>query len=192
MTVRQLARLTARQSLAFLMSVALLAGAAPATRAQTTTGAIAGVILGPDGKPTVGFKAVLRDTASNQEFVSDPTDAEGNYVSNVPVGGRYKLVGVIASDGVTRLPVQDVPPVSVLQPGTTRLNVRFTDGPTPGVPTTVAAEDDKDSGATPWYKRPGPITGMVLGGIALVAIASASGGSGDDENEASPFTPADR
>jgi len=39
----------------------------------------------------------------------------------------------------------------------------------------------------PWYKRPGPITGMVLGGVAIVALLVAAGGG--DDNPASPSNP---
>jgi len=137
-----------------------------------------------------GFKVILRDVASNKEFVSEPTDAEGNYTAQVPVGGRYKLAGVVADDGVTKLAVQDVPPVSVLTPGTTRLNVRFTTDPAPAAPVLAAApatDDKKSESAVPWYKRPGPITGMVLGGVAIVALLVAAGGG--DDNPASPSNP---
>jgi hypothetical protein len=45
----------------------------------------------------------------------------------------------------------------------------------------------KDKGATPWWKKPGPIVGMVLGGAAIVALVA--GGGGNDNPVASQSTP---
>ena len=42
--------------------------------------------------------------------------------------------------------------------------------------TPPSGEKKKDKGAVPWWKKPGPIVGMVLGGAAIVAIAVSSGG----------------
>ena len=180
------------KSTAVLMCVALVGAGAPAVFAQSSAAAIAGVILDPEGKPAAGFKVVLRDVASNKAFTSGPADAQGNYVAEVPLGGRYKLESVIADDGTTKLPVQDVPPVSVLTAGTTRLNVRFTHGAAPatqpavGTPTTDDGKDKK-KGAVPWYHRPGPIVGMVLGSAAVVGLIIGLGGGSD--NNASPSQP---
>jgi hypothetical protein len=46
----------------------------------------------------------------------------------------------------------------------------------------------KDKGAVPWWKKPGPIVGMVLGGAAIVAIA-VSGGGDDNPPVSSQSTP---
>jgi hypothetical protein len=191
MTVRATGHEAIRKTMALLTCFVLVAGAAPGLGAQESTAAFVGVILDPTGQPAVGFKVILRDVASNREFMSDPTDEGGNYSARVPVGGRYKLAGVVASDGVTKLPVQDVPPLNVLMPGTTRLNVRFTSGPTPapaiaGAPPPVEEKKDKKAVATPWYKRPGPITGMVLGGAAIVALAAGGGGSSEPASQSAP------
>jgi len=188
MTVRAIVRRSIRTALSLFTCVVLLAGAAPGIFAQASTAAVAGVILDPDGRPASGFKVILRDTASNKEFMSDPTDAEGNYSAQVPVGGRYKLVGVVADDGVTKLAVQDVPAVNVLTAGTTRLNVRFTLGPAPAAPPPADGKKKKDKGGAPWYKRPGPITGMVIGGVVVLALIAGGGGGGSD-NSASPSIP---
>jgi hypothetical protein len=192
MTVRATGFAAIRSALAFLLCLVLVAGAGPGVLAQESTAAIAGVILDPEGKPAAGFKAVLHDAASNKDFISDPTDAQGNYSAKVPVGGRYKLTGVIANDGVTKLPVQDVPPVNVLTAGTTRLNVRFTSTTAPATPAVAgntATEDQKkkDKAAVPWYRRPGPIVGMVLGGLVIVALAAGGGGGGSNDNVSPSF-----
>lgn len=44
------------------------------------------------------------------------------------------------------------------------------------------AEDQKKKkdGEVPWWKRPGPITGIVLGSLAVVAIAVSAGGGSDN------------
>jgi hypothetical protein len=48
--------------------------------------------------------------------------------------------------------------------------------------TPAKEEDKKDKkSGVPWWKRPGPIVGMVLGGVAIGALAL-SGGGGDDNN----------
>ena len=101
-----------RKSTALLTCLVLVTSAAPAVLAQTSESAIAGVILDPAGHPASGFKVVLRDVGSNKTFMSEPTDAQGNYSTQVPLGGRYKIDHVIANDGVTTLPVQDLPPVT--------------------------------------------------------------------------------
>jgi hypothetical protein len=210
MTARAFGHEVFRRSLVVITCLVLLSGGAPGLFAQSSTAAITGVILDPEGKPAFGFKVVFRDVGSNTKFTSGPTDAAGNYALQVPLGGRYKIEGVIADDGVTKLPVQEIPPISVLTPGTTRLNVRFSNAPTPGTapavaaaapaaaPKTapasttaappkppapapaVAAQDKKNSkkSGAPWYKRPGPITGMVIGGVLIVALAAGGGGGG--------------
>jgi hypothetical protein len=192
MKVRMLARRTIRKSLALVTGLALIVGGAPALFAQDSSAAIAGVILDPAGKPASGFKVTLRDVASNTQYTSAPTDAAGNYSVNVPVGGRYKIDSVVAADGVTKLAVQDVPPVSVLAAGTTHLNVRFTNTPAGATQTagTAASDNDKKKkSGVPWYKRPGPITGMVLGGVAIAALALSGGGGSDNPPVASATLP---
>jgi hypothetical protein len=194
-----------RRSLAVITCLVLISGGAPGLFAESSAAAITGVILDPEGKPAFGFKVVFRDVASNTRFTSGPTDASGNYALEVPLGGRYKIESVVASDGVTKLAVQEIPPISVLTPGTTRLNVRFTNASPPSAApaeTAVAAKaaptapapapatatapatakvepaEKKKKSAVPWYKRPGPITGMVIGGVAIVALAVGGGGGG--------------
>ena len=190
MKVRTLAQRVTRKSMALLTGFALVLGCSPGLFAQDSSAAVAGVILDPAGQPASGFKVTLRDVASNTQYTSGPTDAAGNYSVKVPVGGRYKIDNVVAADGVTKLAVQDVPPVSVLAAGTTRLNVRFTNTPataTQTAGTTPADDDKKKKSAVPWYKRPGPIVGMVLGGAAILALALSGGGGSD--NNASPSAP---
>jgi hypothetical protein len=194
MTVRGFGRETYRRSLVVITSFLLICGGAPGLFAQSPSAAISGVILDPTGRPAFGFKVILRDVGSNTKYTSGPTDAAGNYAVQVPVGGRYKIEGVIADDGITNLPVQEVPPVSVLTAGTTRLNVRFTTGTASKTQTargTPAEEREKKmltKARAPWYKRPGPIVGMVLGGAAVLALALGGGGGGGG-NVASQSTP---
>jgi hypothetical protein len=221
MTARAFGHEAFRRSLVVMTCLALISASAPGRCAQTSAAAITGVILDPEGKPAFGFKVVFRDVGSGTKFTSDPTDASGNYALEVPLGGRYKIEGVVADDGVTKLPVQEIPPISVLTPGTTRLNVRFANAPLPAAaaapaataaaapktaPTSTAAstpapkssapapapveasEKKKTKAAAPWYKRPGPITGMVIGGLLIVGLA-ASGGGGGGGDVASQSTP---
>jgi len=182
MKVRVFALRPVRKSLALLTCLALAVGGAPGLFAQDPTATIAGVILDPSGKPAFGFKAVVIDTATNTKYMSAPTDAAGNYAIKVPVGGRYKLESVVANDGVTNLAVQDVAPVSVLAAGTTRLNVRFTDTPAAATQTATTEEEKKKKGAVPWYQRPGPIVGLVLGSVAVAALLLSGGGSASPSN----------
>lgn len=178
-----------RKSLALLACWLLVQGSAPPVAAQASTATIAGVILNPSGQPAFGFKVVLRDVASNAQFTSEPTDAAGNYSVEVPLGGRYKIEGVVADDGVTRLPVVEVPPVSVLTAGTTRLNVRFTTGATTPAAPTNADDKKKKKGGVPWYKSPGGITGIVIGSAVIVALAVGAGGGGGSTPVASASLP---
>jgi hypothetical protein len=178
-----------RKLLAVVSCVLLLQGLAPLTSAQTSTATLAGVILNPSGQPAFGFRVVLRDVASNTQYTSEPTDAKGNYSVEVPLGGRYKVEGVVADDGVTRLPVLEVSPVSVLTAGTTRLNIRFTTGATPATTTAKEDEKKKKKGAVPWYKTPGGITGIVIGSAVIVGLAVGGGGGGGSNPVASPSAP---
>jgi hypothetical protein len=179
-----------RKSLALLASFLLFQGVAPLVLAQESTASVAGVILNPSGQPAFGFRVILKDVASKTQYTSDPTDAAGNYSVQVPIGGRYKIDGVIADDGVTRLPVQEVAPVSVLAAGTTRLNVRFTTGATPGPATaSTEAEKKKKKEGVPWYKRPGPIVGIVIGSAVVLALALGGGGGGGGNSNPSPSAP---
>jgi hypothetical protein len=181
---------TLRRLTALLAAVALLTGGAPNVLAQASKAAVAGVILDPDGKPAWGFKVVLRDVASQKTFTSDPTDPQGNYSVQVPVGGRYMIDHVVASDGVTELPVQESAPVSVLTAGTTPLNVRFTNRPGTTPATAATAHDDKKKAAAkPWYKRPGPIVGIVLGSALVVALVAGGSGGSNSPPPASPSAP---
>ena len=175
--------LVIRRAIALVVGLLLVQGVTPIVLAQASTASVAGVILNPAGQPAFGFRVVLRDVASNTPFTSEPSDASGNYSVEVPLGGRYKIESVIADDGVTRLPVLDAPPVSVLTAGTTPLNVRFTTTPAGG-------EDDKAKReGVPWYKTPGGITGIVIGSAVVVGLALAAGGGDGDDTPVSPSTP---
>ncbi len=197
MTLQVFRREAVRKSLAGLACFFLISAGAPGLFAQAPSASFTGVILTPSGLPAAGFRAVFRDVVTNQVYESTPTDAAGTYSVQVPVGGRYKLESVVADDGVTKLPVQDVPPVAVRTPGTNRLNVRFSQGAAPVTPPPVAStkagppatagtvaapprkddeEEKKKKGGVPWYKRPGPIVGMVLGAGAVAALALSGGG----------------
>ena len=180
MTLRRFAQGSIRKPLALLACFLLLEVGAPRLLAQASNATITGVVLDPAGRPAVGFRVILRETESSTVYTSAPTDAAGNYTLRVPVGSHYTLEGVRADDGVTKLPVQDVGPVSVVEPGTTRLNVRFTRGATPA----GQAEEKNKKGGLRWYERPGPIVGIVFGAGVLAAIALDDGGG-----NASPSQP---
>ena len=193
MSVSKFGRGLFRKLMTSIGCVLLLLNGAPGILVAASSAAITGVIVDPAGHPAYGFKVVLRDVASNQKFQSEPTDAQGNYTAQVPVGGRYKIDHVIADDGLTELPVQDAAPVSVLTAGTTLMNVRFANGPTSaGAGTTSAPAASKTAPAKkPWYHRPGPIVGIVLGSAAVVGLALAAGSGSSGTTPASPSTPAD-
>lgn len=167
------------------------------------TAVFTGTIFDPSGAAAgTGYKVVLKDVSSGAQYTAT-TDASGVYHIPVPVGGRYKLSGVSAPDG-TNLPVQNVPPISAMVPGTQRLDVKFTQGavaPTTagaaGTATVVASkpastpppEKEKkksESSGKPWYKKPGPIVGIVLGAAAIAAIAIGSSGGCNDASPSQP------
>ena len=188
-----------RNPLAALLTVCLVFGSMglPAMAEQTAT--FVGGILDPDGKPAEGFRVVMRDVVSGKVFTSPSSTSAGQYSMSVPVGGRYKLEAVVAPDQ-TRLPVQDVPPLSVRSAGNNRLDVRFTkamapavadtsatapsrlqEKPTPPRPsTTVPARVEAKK---PWWKTSGGVIGIVAG-VAVVAALVAGG-----NNNASPSQP---
>ena len=183
MTFDGLVRSSLRRSLALVIGVTLAVGGAPGLLAQSSSATITGVILDPTGRPAFGFKAVAVDSVTKLKYVSAPTDAAGNYTITVPVGGSYKLESVVADDGVTRLAVQDVASISILTEGTTRLNVRFTDKPARATESESTEDEKRKRGAGPWYRRPGPIVGLVLGSVAVGALLLGS------DNTASRSTP---
>ena len=165
----------------------------PALAAEMAT--FSGSVLAPDGAAAQNFKVVFKDADTGQVFESAATSATGAYQVSVPVGGRYKLDSVTAPDG-SKLPVQNVPPIPVRVAGTNRLDVKFT---TAGAATAAAAgaaaagttvaastpppaeEKKKDKSGTPWWKSPGGITGIVLGAVAVGALALSGGDGGTTE-----------
>jgi len=173
----------------------------PAMAEQTAT--FAGGLLDPDGKPAAGFHVVMRDVVSGKMYTSAVSDASGQYTMSVPVGGRYKLEGVLAPDG-TRLPVQDGPPLSVRSAGNNRLDVRFTAAatsprmapepakPAPAAPKAPATSTTKAPERTPparietkkpWWKTSGGVIGIVAGVAVVAAVAS---GVGDNASPSQP------
>lgn len=192
---------------AFAMALGLVA---PALAVDTAT--FAGAVVAPDNSFAQGFTVVFKDVTTGKEFKSSPTSATGEYQVSVPTGGRYKLDSVMAPDG-TKLPVQDVPPIPVRVAGTSKLDVKFVQPAAAAAPatavaagaaaaapagtpppaskpavasTTPASEDEKKKkGSVPWWKRPGPIVGMVLGAVAIGALLL-SGGNGNDASPSNP------
>jgi hypothetical protein len=175
---------------AALTCLALAYGGAPRAFAQSSrsTTIIEGVVLDPAGAPAKGFKVVFRDVASNTRFTSTAADATGKYVVEVPLGGRYQIDNVIAADGVTKLPVEDAPMISVLTTDKMKLDVRFSGGHAPGVKEAAAGGPAKK----PWYKQPGPYIGMAVVVVGVAAFAAGNGSSGGGEASAFEAASTDR
>ena len=188
-----------RDPLAALLAVCVVFGSMglPAMAEQTAT--FVGGILDPDGNPAEGFRVVMRDVVSGKVFTSPSSTSAGQYSMSVPAGGRYKLEGVVAPDQ-TRLPVQDVPPLSVRSAGNNRLDVRFTKAMAPAVAQTPApppsGTPEKPTQPRPaasaparveakrhWWKTSGGVIGIVAG-VAVVAAVIAGG-----NDNASPSQP---
>lgn len=183
-----------RKLVALIVAASLLPSGAGLVFAQSAAAQFTGVVLDPSGKPAAGFQVAYRDVSTGSIFTSSTTDALGQYQVTVPVGGRYKLDGVVAPDG-SRLPVQDVPPLAVRTPGTTRLDVSFRTTP----PASKAAEPAPKKAAAdapekklvvdakrPWWKTPGGVTGIVLGAALVAALALGGGGGGNDQSPSNP------
>lgn len=171
---------------AFAMTLGVLA---PALASETAT--FAGTVMGPGSAYASGFTVAFKDAASGQEFRSDPTGTAGTYRVTVPAGARYKLNSVVAPDG-TMLAVQNLPPVAVQPAGTNRVDIRFAGASNPSLAPAAAAPDNdkkkKKSGA-PWWQQPGPIVGLVLGSLALAAVAVEVVDDTKTTPAASPYTP---
>lgn len=167
-----------RPAAAIATALSLLVASTAVPLLAQETASFVGTIFDPDGRPASGFEVVLKDVVSGREFSSSPTGTDGLYSLDVPVGGKYTVVRVVAPDG-TPLPVQSIPPLAVQTAGTNRLDVAFqrTAPPPPG----ETSDDDEEK--KPWYKTPGGITGIVLGVAAVAAIAI---GSDDDDPPPSP------
>jgi hypothetical protein len=170
----------------------------PVIAAETAT--FAGAVMAPDNSFAQGFTVVFKDTATGQEFRSSPTGPTGEYQVSVPTGARYKLDSVVAPDGtklpvqnVPPIPVRvagtsklDVkftsiaPAAGAAAPAAVAAGAAATTPagtPPPAaksdVASTAPASDEKkkkDGSGVPWWKKPGPIVGMVLGGVALGVI----------------------
>jgi hypothetical protein len=163
----------------------------PALAAETAT--FAGTVISPSNAGASGFTVGFRDVASDREFRSEPTGDTGSYRVIVPVSGRYKLDVVQAPDG-TRLAVQNLPPVAIRGAGTNRVDIKFGGAGTLALAPAATADDDKKkSGATPWWKKPGPIIGLVLGSLALAAVAVEVFDDSDDvQPSVSPSAPSSK
>lgn len=143
---------------------------------------ITGTILDPDGRPADGFRIVLEDLIDGSTYTSDPSGTDGSYTISVPVGGRYTLSAVLSPEGEP-LPVQTIPPITLDQAGTRRLDVAFQRQS----PSSRVSRDRDDRLAVPWYKTGWGITAIVVGvgGVAALAL----GGGGKDNPPASPSSP---
>jgi len=153
--------------------------------------AFAGTVIAPGDALASGFVVGFKDAASGQEFRSDPTGTAGTYRVTVPAGARYKLSSVLAPDG-TVLAVQNLPPVAVRPAGTSRVDIRFAGAANPTLAPAAAAPDSdkkKKKSAAPWWKQPGPIVGLVLGSLALAAVAVEVVDDSNTTPAASPSTP---
>lgn len=147
-----------------------------------------GAILDPGSDPAVGFRLVLQDVVSGTLYTSDPTDEGGAYSLDVPIGGRFQPMFVIAPDGA-RIAVRGVPPYAATEPAIYPLDVMFVASEM--VPP-MLPEPAKPSGTTGtatsrkrWWKRPGVIIGIVVGGAAITYGVAA----GDNQTAASPYMP---
>lgn len=161
------------------LAVVLPVSFAPVLAQETAE--IAGTILDPDGRPANGFRIVLKDLVGGNEFTSAPSAADGSYAISLPVGGKYALAALLAPDG-TPLPVQTIPPISLDQAGSRRLDVAFQ---RQGPPGNVPDEDRDDRSGVPWYRKGWGIAVMVVGAGAVAALALGGGGDGP----ASPSNP---
>jgi type 1 fimbria pilin len=179
-------RVAASVATAFALTLGLLA---PALAAGTAT--FSGTVLAPGNGSASGFTVAFKDVGNGREFRSDPTGTAGTYRVTVPAGAHYRLNSVVAPDG-TMLAVQNVPPVSVQPAGTKRIDIRFAGAESPALaPGAAAADDDKKKkkSAAPWWKQPGPIVGLVLGSLALAAVAAEVVDDTSSTPAASPSTP---
>ncbi len=190
------------KALVAALSLALLATTStlPVSWAQSTANLLGG-ILDPSGKPAGGFRVVFKDVVSGKEYTSPVANAQGEYSLQVPAGSRYQLIAAVAPDG-TRLPVQQIAPLPVRVPGSYRLDVQFqqaapavaaaTPPPAPTPAPAAAAKPAKPATTTaaaekkPWWKKPGPWVGIVLG---AGAIAAAAGGGSSSKSSTSPSAP---
>jgi hypothetical protein len=177
---------TFRRTIAVLVLVAIVSATPGLVLAQDMH-TFTGFITDPTGKPSAGFQVVLVDSKTAQEFKSPPTDATGLYSLAVPAGTRYTIVRVEAPDG-TAMSVQELPPADALTAGVTTLSVRFrqrVDSPAAAPPPAGAAAPTAAE-ATPWWKKPAFLVGIITGVGVLAAIGLSDE---DDEPAASPSSP---
>jgi hypothetical protein len=164
----------------------------PALASAGDTATFSGAVMAPDGTVAEGFTVQFKDVATGQEFRSGPTGAEGQYEVSVPTGGKYRLEAALAPDG-TKLAVANVPPVPVMVAGMNRLDVQFTRGTRAATPATPTSDDKnkKKKGGVPWWKEPGPITGLVVGSVVFAGLIylAVDGDSYGNNNNASPSYP---
>lgn len=209
MSQRRMVDFSRMRSLVAVATVIAMALTTVAPAFSADMASFAGSVLAPDNSFASGFTVVFRDVVTGKEFRSTPTGPSGEYQASVPVGGKYKLDSVVAPDG-TKLPVQNVPPISAKAAGSNRLDVKFTNSEPPPAnagtkpataPTEVAKttpppkkEEKKNKGGSgvPWWKKPGPIVGIVLGAVAsaaLIVIAVSGSEDASPPTSVSPSTP---
>jgi hypothetical protein len=173
-----------RKSLVLYLSCYLIASvlSLPVNLAQQA-GTLQGTVLGPDARPAVGFKIVVKSVSTGQEFISDATGTTGSYSIPLPIGDRYQVIAALAPD-MTRLDVQlgAVVALSKTAPSQTRV-VQFVQNAPPSQPASPPAKPPR--GKLPWWKTPGGIAGIVLGAGAVAAAVGGGGGGGG----ASPSAP---
>ena len=97
---------TCRAALLAVLLPLILIGSSAIARAQTGTGAVAGVVLDPDAKAVVGAGIVVRNEATS-DVRTTTTDASGRYSVSGLVPGIYAVeVGVPGFDIVRKGGIQ--------------------------------------------------------------------------------------
>jgi hypothetical protein len=145
---------------------------------------IKGSVVISDGSSAEGVEVVFKDIATGQEYTA-PVNAAGEYSLAVPSNARYQLVRALGPDGLV-IDIQNNLPLVVRTPGVytqAPLSIKVVDAPTPPSLPVTEPQVKMPEPPKPWYKRKGPIIGIVLGGIGVGLALS----GGDDANN--PVSP---
>jgi hypothetical protein len=153
----------------------------PALAVEQAT--IKGSVAISDGSSAEGVEVVFKDLVTGQEFTA-PTNAAGEYTLDVPQSARYQMVRAMGPDGLV-IDIQNSAPLAVSGPGPyghPPLRIKVVDAPDLDTPGPVTEPPEAH---TPWYRRKGPVLGVVLGGAAVALVLV----NDDDDDSNTPVSP---
>jgi hypothetical protein len=174
--------------LAFLLAAPAAAATAPPAAAPAGKGLaqVRGVLLDPEGMPAQGYQVALRGKAGDL-FISAPSGVDGAFVIDQLPPGAYRMAA-FAPDGA-EFPVL-AKEISLSAGQVERIEIQLAKkGFAPGRAETPPAGETAAKPGKKGGLSKGAIIGIVVGGVAAVALVLSGGGGDETPPAMSPTLP---